>query len=783
GCAYVHLRYKTTGNSKKTESPFASSIPQRMTIKGKGALLYDPRLDSTVGGSGSQRADDQSTWAWTSDAAGNNPALQMLWYLLGWRINGKLAVGRGIPKSRILMSAFIAAANLCEEAVSLAAGGSEPRYRSSGVVSEADAPSAVIDAIEASCAGTLRDASGRLALDILHNDRATALSPGLTDADVIGQCDWQQTKSLDESFNVVRGRYTDPSNNALYQLVDYPAVSLPSPDGLERIHVFDLSMVQSASQAQRLAKQELQRAQYQGVFKGEFKATAWRCQVGSIVPFTFSALGFSNKLFRVVEQVVRMDGTCGLVLREENAAIYAWATEETAPVQAAAPTPYDPNNSPLILGIIEGDNPNSLTINEKISDRIPKENERSGTNGRYLTVRARMVALGLSVTALDSASAAWIAHRDAVPGWNNTSFHSTIVRTTWDALDKAFDDQLNLGDIAISQEDAKRAVVGGGVTDTYGNPVALDQVRNNLALVDWWKRLAAVPWAYEWPNVSRQIISVPNDFNIPGPVAGRPDDVMFCADTNGGSSFGGGWEPTAADGLHLAPLDPDKTYRFALPFRKPSGNGGIYWGTLNVADLNTGTLNTNPYFVSGWTGYQTDRWYLAVGYIYPRNSVGRTHDGAGVFDLKTGAKVATGLNFCFHPSAAQPNHRAFQYYATIANSQVVFGRPLVNLVDGTEPSLREYFETGAVLNSAIQIDANGNFVNPVGTGSGTNVSTALVAKKLTSLGSVAAIIEGNSFRRSTGDSDYNCWVAGEPIVGACFAEAVVAAGAWTMVAL
>lgn len=420
GCAYVHFRYKTTGNSKKAESPFSSSIPQRMTIKGKGALLYDPRLDSTVGGSGSQRADDQSTWAWTSDTAGNNPALQMLWYLLGWRINGKLAVGRGIPKSRILMSAFIAAANLCEEAVTLAAGGTEPRYRSAGVVSEADAPSAVIDAIEASCAGTLRDASGRLALDILHNDLATALSPGLTDADVIGQCEWQGTKGLDESFNVVRGRYTDPSNNSLYQLVDYPAVSLASPDGLERIHVFDLSMVQSASQAQRLAKQELQRAQYQGVFKGEFKATAWRCQVGSIVPFTFSALGFSNKLFRVVEQVVRMNGTCALVLREENGAIYAWSSEETAPVQPAAPTPYDPINSPLVQAVAETDAAivaaiaNTLTLIEAAQALVagksqifyqpaPPTAEESNANDRWVdtangNVEYRRIAGSGSVT-------------------------------------------------------------------------------------------------------------------------------------------------------------------------------------------------------------------------------------------------------------------------------------------------------------------------------------------------------------------------------------------------
>src|SRR5690606_27975283 len=43
GLAYVHLRYKLTGNTKKAESPFAQSITTRITIRGKAAMLYDPR--------------------------------------------------------------------------------------------------------------------------------------------------------------------------------------------------------------------------------------------------------------------------------------------------------------------------------------------------------------------------------------------------------------------------------------------------------------------------------------------------------------------------------------------------------------------------------------------------------------------------------------------------------------------------------------------------------------------------------------------------------------------
>src|SRR5439155_8771849 len=110
GCAYVYLRYKLTGNSSKATSPFSGGVPSRMTIRCHAMPVYDPRFDSTVaGGSGTQRANDQTTWAFSTGGveSGRNPALQTLAWLLGWRIQNpstaawKLAVGRGVPPVRI----------------------------------------------------------------------------------------------------------------------------------------------------------------------------------------------------------------------------------------------------------------------------------------------------------------------------------------------------------------------------------------------------------------------------------------------------------------------------------------------------------------------------------------------------------------------------------------------------------------------------------------------------------------------------------------------------------
>jgi hypothetical protein len=362
GLAYVHLRYKLTGNSKKTDSPFAQGIPTRMTIRGKGAFVYDPRLDSTVpGGSGSHRAADQSTWAW-SDSASRNPALELLWYLLGWKINGKLSVGRGIPSARIDLESFAIAANLCDETVSLAAGGTEPRYRSDGVFSEGDSPTTVIDNFKAAMNADLDDVGGKLRLTVFHNDLADPVA-AFDDDDMIEAFRWKQTPSLTEAFNIVRGSYTDPSDTSLYQMVDYPQIELASPDGIDRIETFDLALVESPSQAQRLAKQRLQRQQYGGEFQTVWGARGWRVQKNSVVTQTVSALGWVNKLFRVAEMEHRVDGTCPVVLREENADIYAWDEDESAAVVPADPTVYDFTLSPIFQQFEEiGDTPLGLTI-------------------------------------------------------------------------------------------------------------------------------------------------------------------------------------------------------------------------------------------------------------------------------------------------------------------------------------------------------------------------------------------------------------------------------------
>jgi Putative phage tail protein len=354
GCGQIHLRIKRTGNDKKSESPLVSGLPSRITVIGEGALLYDPRRDSTVaGGSGTHRADDQATWGtYTDPDDTDNPAMQLLWWLLGWRINDKLSIGCGVPPERIDLASFITAANICDESVTLATGGTQKRYRTSGTASDADDRMSIINTFMSCMNGTLRDNGGKLTLQVMKNDLADYVLD-FDEDDILGEFEWNQTRGLTDSYNAARGRFVDPSNNSLYQMADYPEVGFISPDGIQRVMALDLPFVEDGRRAQRIAKQVLQRNQYRGMFSATFKAKALGCSVGNVVRLTFPALGWSNKLFRVVSQEIRFDGLVPLALVEENAAIYAWSAEDVAPVSPTAPVVYNPLNNPFMQGIAQ----------------------------------------------------------------------------------------------------------------------------------------------------------------------------------------------------------------------------------------------------------------------------------------------------------------------------------------------------------------------------------------------------------------------------------------------
>ena len=69
--------------------------------------------------------------------------------------------GLGASSSEINDTSFIAAANICDETVALAGGGTENRYTFDGVVDTANTPKSNLEQMLTSMAGTLYYSNGK----------------------------------------------------------------------------------------------------------------------------------------------------------------------------------------------------------------------------------------------------------------------------------------------------------------------------------------------------------------------------------------------------------------------------------------------------------------------------------------------------------------------------------------------------------------------------------------------------------------------------------------------
>jgi hypothetical protein len=331
GCAYLAIEWKLDNKI------LPNGLPQKTITVVEGCPLYDPRRDSANGGSGSHRPGDQNTWEYrTADGSviGRNPALALLTYMIGWKINGKLVWGRGVPLNRINLDSFRAYANLCEEGVSVQGGGTIQRYTVDGIFSCSDTHETVMSALT-TCMGSckLNDVGGLYQLIGGYDDTAGP-KMAFSESDLIGPVGsampyvWKPGQSIRDTTNIVRGRFADPSQQ--YQLADWGVIELdPEADGIPRTMDLSFGAVNRAETCQRIAKQFLLREKLTpGVFTANFGPRAFAVQVGSLITLSLPAQGWNNKLFRVQDQAETIDLMFQMTLREEDPQVFAWDREE-----------------------------------------------------------------------------------------------------------------------------------------------------------------------------------------------------------------------------------------------------------------------------------------------------------------------------------------------------------------------------------------------------------------------------------------------------------------------
>lgn len=203
-------------------------------------VMYDWRADSTAGGSGSQRRDDESTWQ-----PSDNPVVNLVhleWFR--WDRNWDRCIAP-------VLDALTDEADYCDGTVTLHAGGSEKRYRVAGWyysdTVRSEIRQKILDAMDGFYSVT---GLGRL---IIKAGRYVEPTFVIT-SDHIEGFSWTRGQDASTAVNELSITFTSPANDYTEQNCDPWIVG----DG-GQVQSLDLSWVPSFTQARRLAKRRMAR--------------------------------------------------------------------------------------------------------------------------------------------------------------------------------------------------------------------------------------------------------------------------------------------------------------------------------------------------------------------------------------------------------------------------------------------------------------------------------------------------------------------------------------------
>ena len=295
--AYIYARLKFDPDA------FEQGLPN-ISAKIQGRKIYDPRTTTTV--------------------YSKNPALVMRDYL------SDTVYGLGATATEIDDASFIAAANVCEESVTLSGGGTQDRYTFDGVVDTQNTPRSNLEQMLTALNGSLYYSNGKWSL------RAGAyVTPTVTldESDFASGLTVSTAISARDSFNAIKGQFVSPDSD--YQATDYPAITsstFETEDNGERRYLnLDLPFTDNAARAQRIAKQILYKNRQEISLRAKFKMNAFQFQVGDTVMITNARLGFTQKVFEIVSWKLNFgvsEVTVDCELTETNSAVYDWNAEE-----------------------------------------------------------------------------------------------------------------------------------------------------------------------------------------------------------------------------------------------------------------------------------------------------------------------------------------------------------------------------------------------------------------------------------------------------------------------
>lgn len=332
GVAKIYIRLL------RSQTVYTSGAPANFRALVKGKRVYDPRLDSTNGGTGSQRLSDATTWLYSA-----NPALCAADYMTAGSVYYDVAtplvvVGMKIPTNRVNWSFVANAANECDQTVSLPGATTQPRYVLGCVLSMGDTHDTNLDVILAAMIGQRIFSQGMYRIYAGEYD-APGVSLGDNDLTSDGYTVAGATTGTD-LYNAVVASYFDPNRD--WQSVNCAVrtqTTYETADGGQRLlRSIVLSGVTDEYRAQRICEVIKKQSRNQIVVTLSLKLTGVKLAPWETFNLTLVEQGWQNKVFRAMEIDMDLAGRRIVVTaREESSSPYAdpLTTDYAAPGTAA----------------------------------------------------------------------------------------------------------------------------------------------------------------------------------------------------------------------------------------------------------------------------------------------------------------------------------------------------------------------------------------------------------------------------------------------------------------
>ena len=275
-----------------------NSLPQ-VRFELDGIALYDPRFDSTVGGTGPQRWAQPATWTRSA-----NPAVMIYNILRGIQLPSGDIWGGDVPADDLPLDNWFAAMNACDAPI-----GGRPSFEAGLEVKLEMDPAEVIEELAKTCLGQISEMGGVFRMRV---GAPAAPVQFITDEDIVISAPQQLDPfpGLAASANAIFSDYPEPASLWLARAV--PPVlnsAWEAEDGGRHLpSSLNFPACSNLSQVAQLMTAYAKDARRFRVHRLVLPPKAFLLEPLDTIAWTSQRNGYSTKIFEVVE-IIDQPGT------------------------------------------------------------------------------------------------------------------------------------------------------------------------------------------------------------------------------------------------------------------------------------------------------------------------------------------------------------------------------------------------------------------------------------------------------------------------------------------